>query len=262
MRKLTILFLLAASVMGCNRQGGQSGTLSEDEGAKSLLQGVWVDEENGDVSLRIQGDSIYFTDSTSMPSYFKVCGDSLIMGSGTSYAIVKQTQHLFWFTNHNGDVVKLQKSTDPIDEGEFVHDAQRVMNYTHQVKTDSVVTYNGGRYHWYIAINPTKYKVTKRSFNEDGIEVENVYYDNIMHISVFQGAQKLFSSDFRKQMYAKFVPKNFLDEAVLANMEYSHHDDKGIHFNATLCIPDGATCYIVESLIDYRGQMTMQTVEY
>ncbi len=71
------------------------------------------------------------------------------------------------------------------------------MNYTHQVKIDSVVTFNGERYHWYIAINPTKYKVTKRTFNDDGLEVENVYSDNIMHISFFKGAQQLFSSDFR-----------------------------------------------------------------
>ena len=166
------------------------------------------------------------------PSYFRIYADSLVLGSETSYAIVKQTQHLFWFKNHNGDVIKLQKSTDPVDEDEFVHDTPKVLNYTHQVKIDSVVNHDGARYHWYIAINPTKYKVSKRSYNEDGMEVENVYY------------------------------KNFLDEAILANMEYSHHDDKGIHFNATLCIPDGASCYIVESVIGYRGEMTMQIVEY
>lgn len=262
MRKLYYIIMLAVCLTGCNRQAGQPETLSEDAGAKSLLQGIWFDEENGDVSLRIQGDTIYFADSTSMPSYFRIYGDSLIMGSGTAYAIVKQTQNLFWFTNHNGDVVKLQKSTDPVDEGEFVHDTPKVLNYTHQVKVDSVINYNGNRYHWYIAINPTKYKVSKRSYNEDGMEVENVYYDNIMHVSVFQGAQRLFSSDFRKQMYARFVPDDFLEGAILANMEYSHHDDKGIHFYATLCIPDGAVCYVVESLIDYRGQMTMKTVEY
>ena len=262
MKKLLYTIMLAAILTGCNRQGGQPGTLPEDKGAKSLLQGVWLDEDNGNVSFRVQGDTIYYTDSTSMPSYFRIYADSLVLGSKTSYAIVKQTQHLFWFKNHNGDVIKLQKSTDPVDEDEFVHDTPKVLNYTHQVKIDSVVNHDGARYHWYIAINPTKYKVSKRSYNEDGMEVENVYYDNIMHISVFQGSQRLFSSDFRKQMYEKFVPKNFLDEAILANMEYSHHDDKGIHFNATLCIPDGASCYIVESVIGYRGEMTMQIVEY
>ena len=175
---------------------------------------------------------------------------------------MKQTEHLFWFTNQNGDVVKLQKSDDPVDETELVHDAPKIMTYSEQVKKDSVVLYNGERYHWYIAINPTKYKVVKRSYNDDGMEVENVYYDNIMHISVFQGARRLFSSDFRKQQYNQQVPQAFLEQAVLGDMEYSHTDAKGLHFNATLCIPDEASCYLVETLIDYRGTMTMQTVEY
>ena len=261
-KQTTILLLTVVLTLFFSCQGNQSATPQEDEGAKAMLQGIWVEEESGDVSMRIIGDSIFYTDSTSMPSYFRIVGDSLVMGSGTSYAIVKQTENLFWFTNQNGDVVKLQKSTDPVDETEFVHDTPSVMTYTHQVKTDSVVTYDGERYHWYIAINPTKYKVVKRSYNDDGLEVENVYYDNIMHVSVFKGAQRLFSSDFKKQMYVGLVPENFLNDAVLANMEYSRADAEGLHFNATLCIPDEASCYVVETLVDYRGQKKMKTVEY
>ena len=142
-----------------------------------------------------------------------------------------------------------------------MHDTPHIMTYTHQVKTDSVVNYNGERYHWYIAINPTKFKVVNRTFNDDGLEVENVYYDNIMHVSVYKGAQRLFSSDFRKQQYDHLVPKSFLQEAVLANMEFSKADAAGLHFNATLCIPDGASCYLVETLISYKGQMTMKIIE-
>jgi len=263
MRKVTTIFLLTVVLtLCCNCQGNQSATPMEDKEAKVLLQGIWVEEESGDVSMRIVGDSIFYTDSTSMPSYFRIVADSLVMGSGTSYAIVKQTENLFWFVNQNGDVVKLQKSNDPVDETEFVHDTPSVMTYTHQVKTDSVVMYNGERFHWYIAINPTKYKVVKRNYNDDGLEVENVYYDNIMHVSLFQGAQRLYSSDFKKQMFVKQVPENFLENAVLANMEYSRVDAEGFHFNATLCIPDEASCYVVETLIDHEGQMRMKTVEY
>ena len=254
--------LAAVLALFCNCQGSKSETPSEDKGAKAMLQGIWVEEESNDASFRVEGDTIFYADSTSMPSYFRIIGDSLVMGSGTSYAIVKQTQNLFWFVNQNGDVVKLQRSNDPVDETEFVHDTPSVMTYTHQVKTDSVVTYDGERYHWYIAINPTKYKVVKRSYNDDGLEVENVYYDNIMHVSVFKGAQRLFSSDFKKQMYVGLVPEQFLNDAVLANMEYSRADAEGLHFNATLCIPDEASCYVVETLVDYRGQKKMKTVEY
>ena len=227
-----------------------------------MLQGIWVDSETGDVSFQVKGDTIFYSDTTSMPAYFKVVGDSLILGSGTSYGIVKQSPQLFWFSNQNGDLVKLERSTDPVDELEFEHDQPQVLTYTQQVKKDSVVTYNGERYHWYIAINPTKYKVVKRSYNDDGLEVENVYYDNIMHISVFHGSHQIFSSDFTKQMYGKMVPDGFLDEAILASMAFNHIDANGLHFDATLCIPDGASCYMVDTQIAFTGKQTMSLLEY
>ncbi len=245
-------------LVGCRQNN--SSTLPDDKEAKAMLQGVWVDEESGDVSFRVKGDTIYFSDATSMPTYFRIYEDSLYLASGTAYGIVKQTEHLFWFKNQNSDLLKLQKGDD--NDVELEHGSPSVLTYTHQVKVDSVVTYNNTRYHWYIAINPTKYKVTKRTFNDDGLEVENVYYDNIMNVSVFQGAHKIYSSDFRKQQYSDFVPASFLDEAIFANMTFSHIDAAGLHFNATLCIPDGATCYMVESTISYTGAMSMKLVEY
>ena len=260
MKRLSIILVLALTLTACNRQGNKE--VSENKEAKEMLQGVWIDAESGDVSFRVKGDSIFYADSTSMPAYFRIVGDSLVLASGTSYGIVKQMPHVFWFSNQNGDVVKLEKSEDPADESEFVHDTPRVLSYTHQVKTDSVVSFNGEHYHWYIAINPTKYKVAKRSFNDDGLEVENVYYDNIMHIAVFQGSRRIYSSDFRKQQYVGKVPADFLNEAVLGNMEYSSIDAAGLHFNATLCIPDGASCYLVETLISYEGKVSMKLVEY
>ena len=259
MKRLLTISLLMGVLVACNQNN--SSVLPENKEAKTLLQGVWVDQESGDISFKAKGDTIYFSDATSMPTYFRIFEDSLYLGSGTSYSIVKQTEHLFWFKNQNGDLLKLEKG----DGEEAVvneHPAPSVLIYTHQVKIDSVVTYNSKRYHWYIAINPTKYKVTKRSYNEDGLEVENVYYDNIMHVSVFLGADKLYSSDFHKQQYKGLVPDAFLDEAIFANMEYSHVDAQGLHFKAVLCIPDGATSYVVETTISYTGTASMKLAEY
>ena len=236
-----------------------SSDLQENKEAKAMLQGVWIDEESGEESFHVKGDSIYFPDAISMPTSFRICGDSLYLASGTAYGIVKQTEHVFWFKNLNGDLLKLQKGDA---DTAMEHGSPSVLSYTHRVKIDSVVTYNNNRYHWYIAINPTKYKVTKRSFNDDGIEVENVYYDNIMNVSVFQGARKIYSSDFRKQQYSGMVPASFLDEAIFANMTFSDIDAAGLHFHATLCIPDGATCYMVDCTISYTGDLSMKLVEY
>lgn len=266
MNNKLIILLLSALVLltGCSRQKDSQAPADEQQEsreAKAMLQGIWLDDETENVTLSVRGDTIFYSDSTSMPAYFKIVGDSLVFATGTKYGIVKQTENLFWFKNQNGDVVKLRKSNDP-DDAEFIHDAPPVLSYTHQVKRDSVVSYGGERYHWYVAINPTKYKVVKRAYNDDGVEVENVYYDNIMHISVYKGAQRLYSSDFRKQQYSKYVPQKFLEEAVLGNMEFDRADSQGLHFRATLCIPDGASCYLVDTTISYKGQMSMQTIEY
>lgn len=260
MKKLFTISLLMVVLVACHQNN--SSVVSEDKEAKAMLQGVWVDEESGNVTFRAKGDTIYFADATSMPTYFRIYKDSLYLGSGAVYGIAKQTEHLFWFNNQNGDLLKLQKGDEAEEEAVQEHSAPSILTYTHQVKIDSVVSYSNTRYHWYIAINPTKYKVTKRSYNEDGLEVENVYYDNIMHISVFVGANKLFSSDFHKQQFKGIVPESFLNEAILANMEYSHVDADGLHFNATLCIPDGASCYMVETTISYTGVSSMKLVEY
>ncbi len=244
-------------LLGCRQN--KSTLLPDNKDAKAMLQGVWVDEESGDESFRVNGDTIYFSDATSMPTYFRIYGDSIFLASGTSYGIVKHTEFLFWINNQNGDLLKLKKNDEST---EVEPETPSVILYTHQVKVDSVVTYNKKRYHWYIAINPTKYKVIKRTYNDDGIEVENVYYDNIMNVSVFEGQRKLYSSDFRKQMYQGIVPASFLNESILANMEYSHADADGLHFNATLCIPDGASCYMVETTVSYTGVLSMKLVEY
>ena len=251
--------MLMVVLVACNQNN--SSSLADDKEAKAMLQGTWIDEESGDVAFRVKGDTLYFADATSMPTYFRIYEDSLYLASGTAYGVVKRTEHLFWFNNQNGDLLKLQKSNDA-DDADVGLSAPSVLSYTHQVKIDSVVSYNGNRYHWYIAINPTKYKVTKRAYNEDGLEVENVYYDNIMNVSVFQGARRIFSSDFHKQQYEGLVPDAFLEEAIFANMEFSSIDAAGLHFNATLCIPDGASCYMVESTISYTGVASMKLLEY
>ena len=261
MKKQLLIILAVVFLVGCSRQQAAVEEEKESREAKAMMQGIWVDQESGDVSFRVKGDTIFYADTTSMPAYFKIVGDSLVFASGTKYGIEKQTEHLFWFRNQNGDVVKLEKTDDQEISAELTHETPKIMTYTHQVKTDSVINYNGERYHWYIAINPTKFKVVKRSYNDDGVEVENVYYDNIMHISLYKGGQQLYSSDFRKQQYSRLVPAEFLSEAILANMEYSHADAAGLHFNATLCVPDGASCYLVETLISYKGQMTMKMIE-
>ena len=232
----------------------------EDIEAKAMLQGIWLDDESEEVVFRVEGDTIYYPDPTNQPARFRIVGDSLELNQHR-YPIVKQTENLFYFCNQNGDVTKLMKSASDEDTLSFAHKQPEILTITDVLKTDSVVYFNGERYHWYIAVNPTKYRVVRTSYNDEGVAVENVYYDNIIHISIYNGAKCLYSRDFKKQMYADDVPESFLEQAILGNMQYNYTDSKGVHFNATLCIPDEASCYMVETLIDFKGQMTTKLLD-
>ena len=232
----------------------------EDAAAKAMLQGVWQEELTEEVVFRAEGDTIYYPDPSDQPAPFRIISDSLEVGTHR-YPIVKQTEHLLWFRNQSGDVTKLVKSEEADDTLAFVRQPSEILMPKEVLKIDSVVNYDGQRYHWYIAVNPTRYRVTKTIYNGEGVAVDNVYYDNIIHISLYQGSKCLFSRDFKKNMYEGEVSPSFLEQAILGNMQYNLIDSHGVHFDATLCIPDEASCYLVETVIGFDGQLTLKLVE-
>lgn len=262
-RSFIIMLLLAWS---CGQQQPKPTTtakVQENREAKAMLQGVWQDAETDEVLFMAEGDTVYFADPTSMPAYFRIVGDSIELGPNT-YRISKQTAHNFWFKNHAGDEVRLVKR-DEADDSEEQPDLSdqepQIISTTQVVNLDSVVMYGGQRYHWYVTVNPTRYRVTRTTYTPDGVAVENVYYDNIIHVSVFKGNQRLYSRDFNKKDFANNVPEDFLAQSILGNIRFDGVDAKGFHFNATVCIPDGESCYMVETLISLDGQLSMKLLE-
>lgn len=232
----------------------------EDTEAKAMMQGVWQEELTEEVVFRAEGDTIYYPDPSDQPAHFRVVSDSLEVGTHR-YPIVKQTEHQLWFCNQSGDVTKLVKSEEADDTLAFVRQPAEMLMPKDVLKTDSVVNYEGQRYHWYVAVNPTRYRVTKTVYNGEGVAVDNVYYDNIIHISLYQGSKCLFSRDFKKSMYEGEVSPSFLEQAILGNMQYTLIDGHGVHFDATLCIPDEASCYLVETVIGFDGKLSLKLVE-
>lgn len=264
-RYFILLVILAIFLSGCKGKNDKDKTInSEDKAAKTMLQGVWVDEESDEVTFRAKGDTIYYPDTTSMPVYFKIIADTLILNDkdNVEYSIVKQAAHIFWFKNQNGDIIKLRKSDNPNDILLFEHKAPKVVSLNHVLKKDSVVMHGGERYHCYVYINPTRYKVVKATYNDYGVEVDNVYYDNIIHVSVFHGAEQLYSKDVNKQMFRNMVPNQFLSQSILSNMDFNRVDNEGFHFDATICIPDGASCYMVDYNISLKGKIKMELLDY
>jgi len=263
MRKIVVVLVCVFVCFSCGRkgQGNQQGERRENTEAKRLLQGIWKDMESDDVAFRVEGDTLFYPDSTSLPTYFKIVGDSLVLGSN-SYFIEKQSAHLFWFHNQVGDLVKLEKSEEAADTIVFVTDKPKPLIVTKLTKRDTVVFWKGERYHNYIDISPTTYKVYVQSYNDDGVAVKNLYYDNTIHIGVYHGKQKLFGRDFRKDQFARLVPAEFLKSSVLSNMEYVGVDASGFQFAATICIPDGASCYMVRITVGHDGKVSQRLEEY
>jgi hypothetical protein len=255
------LLLLLATLFSCQRKSDNAEvSVAENKQAKGMMQGVWIDAETEEVSFRVKGDTVFFPDSTSQPAYFRIVRDTLLIGEpAVKYFIVKQAEYLFWFVNSAGDTVRLIKSEEEADSVGFEVKRPEVLTVSNVVKSDTVVNYDGERYHCYVAINPTRNKVIVNTFNDDGVEVSNVYYDNMIRLSVFKGSgQRFFSRDMRKQQFAAYVPEPFLSKAVLNDISYVETDDKGLHFHATLCTPNAASCYLVEIIVSTSGEMSMQ----
>ncbi len=248
--------------MACSTKPFQPSRDDQSLSAKQLLQGIWADSETEDVVFKMQGDSVFYTDGTSMPAYFFVVGDTLYIGSATHYHIEKHTDHLLWFLDTDGHVVKLEKSPDSEAYKLFEQNKPKVQTLTEVLKRDTVVTYKGQRYHLYVAINPTHYKVVHPTLNEDGIPVENIYYDNIIHLSIFKGAEELYSSDFRKNMFGRKLASQILGQCVLNDMTFRSIDEQGFHLDASLCIPGNVSCYLVENIISLTGERTSKLIEY
>ncbi len=268
MNKLNRLLIIITSVVltialwSC---GGKDQSREESREAKALLQGMWMDGETEDLLFTMKGDTVYYADSTSMPAYFKVVGDTLYIGKNSSYYIEKQTDHLLWFKNQNGELMKLVKT-----DGEVLADVQKeekiqphttIQTLTEVLKRDTVVFKDGQRYHCYIAINPTHYKVIYQTVNEDGLSVDEVYYDNIINVSIFNGSTQVFKRDLHKQDYAKLVQADFLEKAILNDVNFKQTDAEGFHFTASLCQPNGASCYLVDNIISEQGDINLKLVE-
>lgn len=260
-----IVFLFAAFLLAssCGKQSQQPSPQKEDTAAKKMLQGVWLNDGDGDVAFRAKGDTIYYADSTSLPVFFQIIKDTLVLhgASDVKYGIVRQAAHLFVFVNQNGEQVKLVKSSDPNDLAIFEETENRrpaALNQNRLIKRDTVVTLNDTKYHCYVQVNPTTYRVIKPSFNDEGVEVDNAYYDNIIHLSIYRGASRIFSKDFRKADFSKIVPSELLTVSILSDLLFYKTDASGIHYTASIAVPDEPTSFQVDVCISENGTIKMQ----
>ena len=263
-KESAVLIVLIVSLASCgNRQGGEASA-KEDLTAKQLLQGIWVDDETDMPLMRIEGDTMYYTNPQSAPVSFKVVRDTIYVYSNepVAYKIDRQTEYSFWFHLPADEVIRLHKSENEEDSLAFANREVEVISTTPDViKKDSVVTYKNTRYRGYVYINPSRMKVFKTSYSENGIGVDNVYYDNVIHICVYEGKKMLYGQDITKKMFADIFPAEVLDQTILADMDFMGVDGKGYHYQATLGIPESSVYNLVNMVIGFDNKMNIKKAE-
>ncbi len=257
------LMMVFSAACSSNKNPYFSEHGKEDTNAKELLRGIWLDDETESPLMRVEGDTIYYADAQSAPIAFKIIRDTLYTyGNDTTYyKIDKQAEHIFWFHSITDNIIKLHKSEDPNDSLSFVRRELVIPTYTEVTQRDSVVIYNGTRYRAYVYINPSKMRVIKTTYSEDGISMDNVYYDNVMHICVYEGKKSLFASDINKQMFAQVVPEDFLMQAVLSDTKFVKVDRNGFHYQAVLAIPESSIYSIADMEVSFGGKLTITSTK-
>ena len=200
--------------------------------------------------MRISGDTIYYVDPQNIPVYFKVLRDTIYVRGNTpiAYKIDRQTEYSFWFHSLSDEIVKLHKSENPEDTLSFSSQkAEAIPTISEVVQKDSVVMYKGTRYRGYVYINPSKMKVIRTTYSDEGIGIDNVYYDNVIHICVYEGKNLLYGQDITKKMFHTVFPEEVLSQMILTDMDFMGVNGKGYHFEATLRIPESSVYFTIIS---------------
>ena len=262
--KLFSKVLICISLMSsCSGQPQKKEEMEkEDLIAKEWLQGTWIDDMTETPLFTAKGDTIYYIDEPAVPVAFKIIEDTLkTYGRKISnYHIKKQGKSFIWIQSFMGDILQLSKA-------ENSQDSLWIPRQTPKEKTDNVISkdnvvhYNNQRFRGYVYINPTNIKVHQPEITEEGLEIENIYYDNIIHICVYEGKNKLFGRDMKKQDFESLIPAEYYQRAILSDMEFGGVNAKGYQYQATLCIPNSASCYLVNISITKDGDITYELVQ-
>lgn len=262
--KLFSKVLICISLMSsCSGQPQKKEEMEkEDLIAKEWLQGTWIDDMTETPLFTAKGDTIYYIDEPAVPVAFKIIEDTLkTYGRKVSnYHIKKQGKSFIWIQSFMGDILQLSKA-------ENSQDSLWIPRQTPKEKTDNVISkdnvvhYNNQRFRGYVYINPTNIKVHQPEITEEGLEIENIYYDNIIHICVYEGKNKLFGRDMKKQDFESLIPAEYYQRAILSDMEFGGVNAKGYQYQATLCIPNSASCYLVNISITKDGDITYELVQ-
>lgn len=259
MKKAYYIFFLVSVIFASCIGNKKKSFGIEDGEAKRILQGVWINEYEEIPSFMAKGDSIFYPDTASMPARFWINNDSLyIKGNNVNrYKIISLSEDLFEFQNQNSENIKLVHDNSMQFNKEFRQARSYALNVFRTYDTDTVVSIKDNiRTECKIHLEPTSERVIKSSYNDDGIEVDNLYLDNAASLEVWINDMEIYTHVFRKHEFAKYIPQDFINKSILRELQYSHTGNNAVFFNAVVGIPDASTCYVIELKIDRNGKLT------
>ena len=243
------------------QKGTRLQNMPEDKVAKELLQGVWLNDSSEMAVFQVVGDTIRYAGPNAPSVLFKIIRDSIyLLGDDTlSYKIVRQGENTFWINTATDILMKLHRS-DEEDQLAFIPQNEPVsVNLIQEyVEKDSVIVYNNIRYRGYVFINPSRYKVVRTIYDENGIGLENTYYDNIIHICVYNGTEELYARDISKNLFIDYVDAQELALSILSDMDFVDVNADGYHYRAVLTIPESAAYHYFNLIISPQGVLKIQ----
>lgn len=252
------LLIVTLLLSACSKKNSTT-TLDEDKAAKKTMQGVWTDELEGNIIFSVKNDTIYHNDTLSEPAFFYIYKDTLFIKyhNMVKYPIKELTEESLVFIDETGDEIELIKNNTPAGSIAPTTEEAEAPNQGKVIKKDTVLTFGDKRYHAYKKVNPTSFKVYIQSKNVDGLSVEQIYYDNIVHIALYAGHKRIFGQNITKADFKGLVPDNYLEQAILSDITIKGANKDGVTFVAILTIPDSNTNYMINIIISPTGQKTL-----
>lgn len=261
---ITFLVICLISFVSCGKKADTHAN-EEDNKAKNTLQGIWINEDEGDPVLYFKGDTAYYPIGNGEPVYFFVSHDSIHFNSSrpSAYAIKVLTQNSFRFINSDGDEVRLSKSSNKSDISFFTKQKNDsiTINQNTLIKRDTVITVNDVREHIYIQINPGHEKVLKQTINDDGVAIDNAFWDNSIHVAIFNGSKCIYRHDFVKEQFSKFVPADYLNQSILSDIAINKVTDDAVIMTATIAQPDNYSSYNISIAVNTSGKASMSLLQ-
>ena len=256
-----ILLLFSSCATPSQQKEKEKAERVTDPNVKSQLQGVWLDKNTESPVLKIEGDSLVYASKSDLRMRYLLVNDTLFVSGlhTVPYPVFEQSEYTLSLKTPMGDEISLYKA----DRADLLLDEPKASDLkpvTQVIKKDSVIRTGKNRYHGYITINPTTIKVVRPGVTEDGFSIDNVYYDNIIHICVYEGRKQLCGKDIKRSMFAGIVPNEFLSVSILQDMYFWGKKNHKFLFRATLRVPDGPS-YYAKLFIDEENKIEVSLIE-